>query len=64
RRSAKNCNDSSSDSSSSSDEDSWEAVARKDRIRAVMASKAKKKRRFVFNPGFSDEEEKEASRFN
>ncbi|KAJ1666654.1 ATP-dependent rRNA helicase spb4 [Coemansia sp. RSA 1813] len=49
--------DSDSDgSTSSSDEDSWEAIARKEKIRVVMASKTKKKRRFVFNPGFSDEE--------
>ncbi|KAJ1801716.1 ATP-dependent rRNA helicase spb4 [Coemansia sp. RSA 2399] len=46
----------SDDSSGSNDEDSWEAVARKEKIRTVIASKAKKKRRFVFNPGFSDEE--------
>ncbi|KAJ2402307.1 ATP-dependent rRNA helicase spb4 [Coemansia sp. RSA 2559] len=46
----------SDDSSGSNDEDSWEAVARKEKVRAVIASKAKKKRRFVFNPGFSDEE--------
>ncbi|KAJ2511994.1 ATP-dependent rRNA helicase spb4 [Coemansia sp. RSA 1939] len=52
---------SSDDDSSSNDEDGWEAVARKEKIRAVMAEKArKKKRRFLFNPGLSDEEGEEA----
>ncbi|KAJ2489899.1 ATP-dependent rRNA helicase spb4 [Coemansia sp. RSA 2050] len=44
--------------SSSSDEDSWEALARKEAIRKKLAAKAKGKgKRFTFNPGFSDEEE-------
>ncbi|KAJ2724607.1 ATP-dependent rRNA helicase spb4 [Coemansia sp. Benny D115] len=47
---------SSDDSSSSSaSEDDWETIARKERIRAKMASKNKRPQ-FTFNPGFSDEE--------
>ncbi|KAJ1733844.1 ATP-dependent rRNA helicase spb4 [Coemansia biformis] len=46
----------SSDSSDSSDpEDDWEAMARKEKIRERLAAKTKRKR-FSFNPGFSDEE--------
>ncbi|KAJ2069058.1 ATP-dependent rRNA helicase spb4 [Coemansia sp. S2] len=46
------------DSSSSSDEDSWEALARKEAIRKKLAAKGKQQRkRFTFNPGFSDNEE-------
>ncbi|KAJ1822497.1 ATP-dependent rRNA helicase spb4 [Coemansia sp. RSA 2671] len=46
-----------SESSSSEDEDSWEALARKEAIRKKLAAKAKGKgKKFTFNPGFSDEE--------
>ncbi|KAJ2773584.1 ATP-dependent rRNA helicase spb4 [Coemansia nantahalensis] len=45
-------------SSSSDSEDDWEAMARKERIREKLAAKTKRKR-FSFNPGFSDEEEEE-----
>ncbi|KAJ2465921.1 hypothetical protein EV174_006596, partial [Coemansia sp. RSA 2320] len=50
------------DSSSSDDEDSWEALARKEEIRKRLAAKGKqqqKRKKFQFNPGFSDEEEQE-----
>ncbi|KAJ2883174.1 ATP-dependent rRNA helicase spb4 [Coemansia aciculifera] len=47
------------DSSSSSDEDSWEALARKEAIRKKLAAKSKQRKRFTFNPGFSDNEEEE-----
>ncbi|KAJ1721217.1 ATP-dependent rRNA helicase spb4 [Coemansia erecta] len=46
---------SSSDSSGSSGEEDWEAVARKERIARKMAARGKRPR-FEFNPGFSDEE--------
>ncbi|KAJ1992166.1 ATP-dependent rRNA helicase spb4 [Coemansia spiralis] len=54
RRSKRASSDGSSDSDSSN-EDGWEAEARKEKIRAIMAKKTKRKR-FSFNPGFSDEE--------
>ncbi|KAJ2830515.1 ATP-dependent rRNA helicase spb4, partial [Coemansia sp. 'formosensis'] len=47
------------DSSSSSDEDSWEALARKEAIRKKLAAKGKQRKRFTFNPGFSDDDEGE-----
>ncbi|KAJ2741908.1 ATP-dependent rRNA helicase spb4 [Coemansia sp. BCRC 34301] len=48
------------DSSSSEDEDSWEALARKEAIRKKLAAKGKQQRkRFTFNPGFSDNEEEQ-----
>ncbi|KAJ1822566.1 ATP-dependent rRNA helicase spb4 [Coemansia sp. RSA 2599] len=54
-KAAKQRRDDSSDSSS--DED-WEAIARRERIQEKMASKNKRPR-FTFNPGFSDEEGEE-----
>ncbi|KAJ2713935.1 ATP-dependent rRNA helicase spb4 [Coemansia spiralis] len=45
-------------SSSSESEDDWEAMARKERIREKLAAKTKRKR-FSFNPGFSDAEDEE-----
>ncbi|KAJ2346695.1 ATP-dependent rRNA helicase spb4 [Coemansia sp. RSA 2618] len=47
--------DDSSDDDSSS-EDDWEALARKEEIRKKLVAKTKKKKRFTFDPGFSDEE--------
>ncbi|KAJ2407327.1 ATP-dependent rRNA helicase spb4 [Coemansia sp. RSA 2526] len=44
----------SSDSSDSDGE--WEAMARKEEIRKKMAAKTKSKKKFKFDPGFSDEE--------
>ncbi|KAJ1868583.1 ATP-dependent rRNA helicase spb4 [Coemansia sp. RSA 989] len=46
---------SSDDSSSSSSEDDWEAIARKEKIKAKLAAKNKKKK-FTFDPGFSEED--------
>ncbi|KAJ2453547.1 ATP-dependent rRNA helicase spb4 [Coemansia sp. RSA 2336] len=45
----------SSDDSSSSSEDDWEAIARKEKIKAKLAAKNKKKK-FTFDPGFSEED--------
>ncbi|KAJ2877048.1 ATP-dependent rRNA helicase spb4 [Coemansia asiatica] len=59
-RVAKRRRNDSSDSSSSDEEEEeedWEAVARRERIQAKIASKSKRPR-FTFDPGFSDEEEK------
>ncbi|KAJ2132042.1 hypothetical protein GGH17_003381, partial [Coemansia sp. RSA 788] len=44
----------SSDSSDSDGE--WEAMARKEEIRKKMVAKTKSKKKFKFDPGFSDEE--------
>ncbi|KAJ2581466.1 ATP-dependent rRNA helicase spb4, partial [Coemansia sp. RSA 1836] len=53
-------NNQNDSSSSSDDEDSWEALARKEAIRKKLAAKGKQQRkRFTFNPGFSDNEEEE-----
>ncbi|KAJ2780101.1 ATP-dependent rRNA helicase spb4 [Coemansia javaensis] len=48
----------SSSSSSEEEPDDWEAMARKEKIRARLEAKTKR-RRFTFNPGFSDEEEEQ-----
>ncbi|KAJ1960981.1 ATP-dependent rRNA helicase spb4 [Dipsacomyces acuminosporus] len=52
----RNAFDSSDDSSDSEpEEDDWEMTARKEKVRARLMKEAKRKR-FSFNPGFSDEE--------
>ncbi|KAI8319547.1 DEAD-domain-containing protein [Martensiomyces pterosporus] len=55
RRSKYSSDDSSSDSEP--EEDDWEMIARKEKVRARLAKQAMAKRkRFTFDPGFSDDE--------
>ncbi|KAJ1951423.1 ATP-dependent rRNA helicase spb4 [Linderina macrospora] len=48
----------SSSDSSSAEEDDWEMIARKEKVRQrLLKESQKKKNKFTFNPGFSDGEE-------